>query len=657
VDALTAFLALTRRAVIFSPRNDTKYFHSSDSILPAEAKPPPSIRSYLGSDQSSHDSPCLSRSSQPRLSDTSSLVRSILKTKVSEIRIAASVEEGTLNNKEAARLLVSGKRPRLIARDSFQLAMIRKAAGDDVTGLGGKAQEGDDVPGSDDSLASDDSLEKMRGGGEGSSSDEEEEAVEEEGALTTGSLVFIILDGAEDLLTLEEAYNTLTLRLRSRLSKNPASPGLLTSGTENIRITLQPIRDEAPAMVRAMQRDLQRLLGKVPKSEILTSEADSSPFRGLMPLRDSTPTNRDPLTPSPTPGPRGSRKSLDMSARQGYSESEVRYRREASGVGAAALRFLAFVYSTPELYRCFTEADLSSLLDQMLTIPRSPRLPTPNPKRTYYLSILAISQMKIPSGCVQPAHDKIVRGVERAINDALGNSPVSGGKEGNNQTKKEGFLAIINLLSTYPSIFFQHYNELLAPCLKAMTSPIPIIRSKATAAVAAFASAKISLLSTLQATAMRERDAASRDAWLKARTTASRCEAFVLSHLRGGLRLPGKAFPVYGANGEKKTELSALEQIMKDTIGQNSEAPWACTAWAAVVTLLGGVYGSCGLAHGLDHIMNVSFLHEEEFVHSLINAALTPTFEQPRATAACPSRLEPRRSRLPLLGSWRVGDG
>jgi hypothetical protein len=529
-------------------------------------------------------------------------VRSILKTKISEIRIASSVEEGTLNNKEAARLLVSGKRPKLLARDSFQLAMMRRAASEGVSGLEGKGKgkEIEDAPGSDDSASSDDSLEKERGANaarEGSS-DEEEETVEEDGALSTGSLISIILNGAEDLLTLEEAYSTLGLRLRSRFTEKTASPKRPTNTEENIRIAIQPIRDEAPAMVRAIQRDLQRLMGKVPNSEVPSSDADSSPFRGLMPLQDSTPINRHRLTPSPTPAPQGQKQILTRPARQGYTESEVRYRREASGVGAAALRFLAYVFHTPQLYRCFTEADLSALLDQVMTIPRTPRLPTPNPKRSYYLSIFVLAQMNVPAACVQPAKDKIARAVESAINDTIGNAQ--------SQTKKEGFQAVINLLSTYPAIFVQHYSDFLPACLKAMSSPIEPVRQKASAAAACFAKAKLTVLSDLQAAVAKEgRNAASCETWQKARVAAAKSEIFVVSHLRSALRIPGKATPVYGSNGEKKTEASALEQVFKDAIGQNNDVAWACGAWAIIASLLGSAYGSSGLAVGFDHIMEV----------------------------------------------------
>ncbi len=521
-----------------------------------------------------------------------------------EIRLAASAEEGTLNNKEAARLLVSGTRPKLMARDSFQLAMMRKAGGDEGKG---KTPQLEDAPGSDDSTSSEEN-EDREAVAEGSSEDEEE--AEMDGALGTGSLVSIILDGAEDLLTLEEAYNTLTYRLRQRIPTDPTAE-LSEDHRGDIRIATKALRDEAPAMVRAMQRDLQRLMGKVPNPEVGSSEAEGSPFRTLAPLHDSTPINgQSRFTVSPSP---------NAVFRQGYTESEVRYRRESSGVGAAALRFLAFTFHAPHLFTCFSEADLQALLEQVMIIPRTPRLPTPNPKRTYYLSILIISQMKVPGVCVQPIKDKIVRAVETAINDSLASSTM-GAKEGPSQIRKEGFQAATNLVSSYPTIFFQHYSDLLPGCLRALSSPQSLFRNKASAAVAAFAAAKFSILADLQ-----DRLPEQREAWIRTKAMAQKSEFFVISHLKGALRSPGKSSTIYGHNGEKKTECTALEQIFKDTVGSATDVHWACATWAVIVSLMGSGYSSSGLASSFDHIMDVSSVQVDENSADKLQRSLQPS--------------------------------
>lgn len=558
---------MERRAVNFSPCNHTKIFNSDDSILPCNENPP-SIRSYehAQSDLSSPSSsatPLLFRSTPPPSSDASTPRGILRKRRIDEIRIASSVEEGTMRNKEAARLLVTGTRPRLLARDSFQLAMIRRAAGD-VQGDGEKPEE---VPGSDDSTSSEDMAEQ----GEEEGSEEEEEQVEQDGALATASLVGIILDGAEDLLTLEEAYNTLTVRLQQHLPSSPSEAVL-----DDIKIATRPLRDEAPAMVRAIQRDLNRLLGKLPGSP-----DSSSPFRALQPLQDSTPVNRSRFTPSPTP-PNKSPK-----ARQGYTESEVRYRRESSGVGGAVLRFLGLAFQISHLYTCFSEADLQAILDLVVSILRTPRLPTPNPKRTYYLALMVIAGMQIPQASVAPLQEKISRALDCALNDNLGIPKTPGAKD-TGPIKKCAFQAVVNLLNTYSSTFFPHFADLLPPCLKSLVSPQPLIRAKAAAAVAAFAYAKYSLWSqTLD-----------RQAFIKLKATAQRLEVFTISHFKSPIR--GKML----SSGEKRTEWSVLEQVLKDTV--TTDVYWACATWSIIVSLIGSSYASSGLSSSIDYIMDVS---------------------------------------------------
>ncbi|RXK36174.1 hypothetical protein M231_06579 [Tremella mesenterica] len=601
-----------KKAVFFSPRNDTKTFNANDIIY--QPSNPPSIRSYR--DQIPSDSPTSSSSPSSPLPTEP---RSILKSRCSEIRVAASVEEGTLNNKEAARLVVCGKRPKLLTRDSFQLAMIRKAAADSPRSTSnlqkGSKTDGDsinpseEIPGSDDSVMSDGddtkSVEKEN------DSSEEEEPIEEDGALATSSLVEIILDGAEDLLTLEEAYTTLTMRLRQRMVK-PSTP-ISSKKSQNIpdsrQIQIQdfdidsdalrfirPIRDEVPAMVRALQRDLQRLLGKVPNGDTTSNDGSSSPFRSinpLLPIRTSTPNRMQP-TPSPTP-----------KTRQGFSEAEVRYRREASGVGSAALRLLALIFTTKELYSCFSEADLQALLEHVLIIPRTPKMPTPNPKRTYYLAIVVLAQMRIPQSSVQPTKDKVVRAVEAALEESF--SLTNGvGEKGISLAKKESFSAVVNLISNYPSIFYQHYSELLPVCIHELSSTNILIRNKAASVISAFAAAKLNLLSEARTKVVTQQDGPSKDSFLKLRAMIQKSEFFVVAQLKTARKDPSRPGVLYSHSGERRTEWSALEQMLKDTVSNNHQAGWACSTWAGLVTLMGGAYNSSGLARDFDHIIDRS---------------------------------------------------
>lgn len=606
--SLTTIASSSRRGVNFSPQPDTRYFDSAECILPEKSLPPPSIRSYADTPSSS-PAPTSSPSFRSTPLFCVDSPRSILKQRMQEIRIAKSVEEGTLNNREAARLLVTGRRPGLVARDSFQIAMLRKGA-DEVALKTGSIRKGtDDLPGSDDSAASDD-LPGQPGNVQeenASGSDEEEEEVEQDGALATGSLVNIILNGAEDLLTLEEAYKTLTLRLKHRIPfGDDEEDDLMDVTSDDISIAMRPLRDEAPAMVRALQRDVQRLLGKVPLSEDSSPDRSSSPFRSLMPLHDSTPINQKtsylPSPPLTTSGSDGI-KSPNKPTRQGYSESEVRYRREASGVGQAAMGFLALALHTRHIFSCFTDADIQALLDLILVIPRTPHLPTPNPKRTYFTAVCVLSNMKVPAACVNPIKDKIARAIETMTSDTFG----SGGSVSKDANfKKEVYSAIVNLVSTYPSLFFPFTAELLAPCLRSLCSQAAVVRNRAAAAVLAFASAKSEIQKAARERVEVEKNTAAKAEWIRLRTAVNKSEIFVTNFLRRTRALPGKPGSTYGPNGEKRTEWTAIERLIKDKLA--SDVYWTCGLWAALVSLIGSQYSTSGLSSSMDYLMDVSFL-------------------------------------------------
>jgi len=495
---------------------------------------------------------------------------------------------------------------------------MRSAAAESLDKEKGKALP-EDLPASDDSASSDIAQEEAVKDG----SSEVEEELEEAGSLGQTSLVGIILDGAEDLLTLEEAYSVLNTNLRARIPTDVSDSDIPAAIRDQILNAVTPIRDEAPAMICAMKRDLLRLLGKVPKTEVAPSEAESSPFRGLMPLSDPVTTPRGRFTPSPTPGPPSARMGGETPSKKGYNEAEVRYRREAAGVGAATLRFLALVFHVPALFGCFSDTDLASLLDLVITILRTPALPTPNPKRTYYNALTVVAGMRVPSASVLPVKDKIARTMESALADGLGlmTSSSPNGKDSNGQLKKESFSAAINLYSTYPSLFLPHYAELLPPCLRGLHSTSATIRTKSAAVVAAAASAKLNLLA----------DFASPD-WSRDKSIAHKLELFVISHFKGIVRKSGTA--VYGTTGERKTEWHELERVFKETVGSATEVQWACATWAIIVSLMGSSYANSNLAPAFDHIMDVSDVTPLKLI-----SAISATFHQYRTTSPRPSRL------------------
>jgi len=478
-----------------------------------------------------------------------------------------------------------------------------RSSGDGPVDLKGKGKErardesmrgSDEVNGFDGTMEVDGDGKRERDG----ESDEEEEEIEAEGALMTESLVDIILNGAEDLLSLEEAYITLCLRLKTKFGPETSSDNAL-SNDEGIRIAIQPIRDEAPAIVRALQRDLARLLGKFPSAERSSSplERESSPFAHILPLQDVTPTRRQ--TSSPTPG--SSRRS-----RSGFTEAEVRYRREASGVGQAALKFLALVFNKQQLYSCFSDADLTALLDQVLAIPRTPKMPTPNPKRTYVAAITVLAHIKIPSADVLPCKEKIIRVLESAVADGLGKGNFATGGADIVPTRKPGLIAVANIVSTYPLLFVPHYADLLPAALRDLYHKSPDIRGKAAAVCTAFATAKYGLVSGAADALERSPSAQTKEDWQKMKLLAQRLEISAVSHLKSFVKVPGQAGPTYGRTGERKTEATTIESLFRDTIGSAEGVLWACATYSALISLMGAVYPASGHTSTFTYIMEVS---------------------------------------------------
>ncbi|WVN90607.1 uncharacterized protein L203_105848 [Cryptococcus depauperatus CBS 7841] len=581
--------AVGRRTVNFSPKNDTKYFDSDECPSPV----PTAELAFLSNNQPLSDSasPQGTPTRQSRCQG-SPMMRSILKSRAEQILIAETVEEGTLNNREPARLVISGKRPSLVARDSIEFAMVIATA-ESSSNHDRKGKDNVNEVSSSDGVASSDSSSNAQGDSDNEKSDE----MEKDGALATESLVDIILNGTEDLLTLEEAYNILTLRLRQRI---PVDEDVVLTPLEedDIRAATQPIRDEAPAMVRAMQRDILRLLGKPPSSEPAMNHLETPPFRDLIPLSPLDQSDR--LSP-PLTDTISSPKSPSKTPRQGYTESEIRYRREAAGVGAAVLRLLAFTFHSPQLYSCFSDVDLQTLLNQVLCITRVSKLPTPNPKKTCFLCIVLLGQMRLPAAVIGPLKEKVVKALVKAVMEEfrLKSSGTLSDKSGPNGTRRDGLNAIQRLLTIYPTLFFPFYAELLPGCIKAAYNPSLLIRFRAGAALCAFARAKITCSEQAQ-------ESGSQVEWAAARIVNQKAEFFVISHLKSCYINANTTAPTYGKDGKKQTEWSQLEEKLKIGVGEQKEVHWACSTWASIVTLIGSAYAQSSLSWNLEYIMDRS---------------------------------------------------
>lgn len=543
-----------------------------DAPIAPDSAPPPSIRSY--NSPAATSSPLPSSSSERGSSPCT--IRPILKPNdPASIRIARTVREGSWANREPARNLVAGNRPRGSTRGSSALAQLCDTAEDGVAGR--QPPSDDDVPGSDDSNPGEAQGEDANSGGE--SSDEEPEEVE---CLHPTSLVSVILEGAEDLLTLEEAYSTLTLKVREVLyGIGPLSQ----SAERQLRSVAEPIAEEAPALVRAITRDLRRLMGKVPHSE---QSISSTPFRGLQP---ETRPSHFPPSPGSTP------------TKKGYSAAEIRYRRETSSVGAAVLRFLAALFNSPRLFCAFTEADLTALLEQVVMIPRTPVLPTPTPKRTYSTALVVLTHLRFPVEWVKPIKDKMIGALDSAWN-TLGNGGPPYAFKDSVAVKKEAFLVLSQLIRTYPTIMIPAFASYIPGCLRELASKNEGIRRSASAALSSFVKLRFQMLADAEL-AVRFDD--KQEEWEEMRTLVHRTELHAVNFLKG----PTKSSPkrLFEENGERRTvttEWGCLEAAFKALIGKQEDVAWACSTWAMLTSLMGKLYNTFPLTLQMDHIMDVS---------------------------------------------------
>lgn len=605
-----------RRGVTFSPNNETKLFLKDMPIVVPDSAPPPSIRSYASPTATS--SPSLGSSSSERGSSPSS-IRPILKPiDRSTIRVARTLREGSWANKEPARRLVAGNRARGMGRGaSSSLAQLCDTAEDGVAAR--IPPSDDDVPGSDDS-----NPEAQGENGSNDSSDEEPEEIE---CLHPTSLVHVIMDGSEDLLTLEEAYCTLTLKVREVLfNLGPVS----RSAQAQLDAVVEPIAEEAPSLFRAITRDLSRLVGKVPEAE---QSASSTPFRGLLP--ETRPT----ILP-PSPG--------DTPTRKGYSSAEIRYRREASSVGAAALRFFAAVSSSPRLFEVFAPGDLTKLLDQVLMLIRTPVLPTPCPKRTYTTALTVLSHIRFPLHLISPSATKILDALNCAWN-TLGNGGPPYAFKDPISVRRDAFAALIHLLHTYPETIFDGYQQYLQSCLRSMSSMNDGLRRSASSALSCFVKTRFQLVSAAEIAVRFDRNDETVKNWDEMRVKVRRTELhtvhFLKSTVRGPAKLAGKHY--CDAKEQKPSEWGLLEATFKALIGKQEDVAWGCSSWACIATLLGSHYNSFPHSGSLDHIMDVSF--------APCMIELTLAFSS-AISQLCPSssRLRCMAARDPLLPSCRI---
>lgn len=502
-----------------------------------------------------------------------SIVKSILKRHPSAtpIRIAESVEQGTRENTEEARARSGSPRPGLVKVDSFVLAGKTRSTGRVVTGNAVGAEE---APGSDETVSEEgeEAHEKEKqevgsgaGGGTcGEASGSGATARPESGSNSVDSLLDIIIHEADDLLTVEDAYSLLQVRYRSLFAAMAATPS-----TDKVELdsALESFRIQSSDIFRAFLRDITRLVG-TPITAIPAPLLDSSPppTEHLDPTRtvvtpspspdgnhrlanytrrgkQPTPVARAPA--SPTLGIRRSSGNPSASPKptlQGYSEAEVRYRRALAGVGQASLRFLAFVLHRAELHRCMSDADVTELIRAVLVIPTTPKLYTPNPKKSYALAMYSLCHLQVPIACIQPIKDKFMQVITYGLGDGGVKCWGAGagkheGEGGNVKARLECFAAMANAHVQYPSLFVPRHKEYLPLIFTALIDGQAGMKARAGMALCGFVKGRMNWLretdkavkdcqaaDDVQEEGGKARLDAAVEAWKKARKVAQESE-------------------------------------------------------------------------------------------------------------------------------------
>ncbi|KAF8502333.1 hypothetical protein F5888DRAFT_1800813 [Russula emetica] len=145
--------------------------------------------------------------------------------------------------------------------------------------------------------------------------------------------------------------------------------------------------------------------------------APSSEFNPSLPLLDPPPARRC-----------------------GMDEEQVKYARNLVTVSHAVIKFLGLVFTLPAVYGLFDDQDLGFMVTQVLAIPLTPELPTPNSRKTCALVIWLLQTQRLPA-------DGELR------------------KEGKKGSVSNGMKAIHNLSIHEPFIFVPAFTELLPSVL------------------------------------------------------------------------------------------------------------------------------------------------------------------------------------------------
>ncbi|KAJ6508515.1 hypothetical protein C8R45DRAFT_967683 [Mycena sanguinolenta] len=265
-----------------------------------------------------------------------------------------------------------------------------------------------------------------------------------------------IVHASASLDDLIRAYSVLAARIRAHIT--------LTTDSSASYPLLEPLRKNRGALEEAIVRDLGRCL-----IDPETMAHDQTPEDQE---EEACLKEQPVLLPSPQSSPKKKKK--------GTTAKKAKYGRDLCTTSHSVIKLLAVVFTLPAVYGVFTVPQLRSILTQVLAIPLSDELPTPNSRKTYALSIWLLQTQRLSSAVLENAADRIVFALRRGIEGELG-------KEGKKGSASDGLKAIHDLSIYQPSIFVPRFEALLPSVLTSLLALTAGIRVQACHALGGFA--------------------------------------------------------------------------------------------------------------------------------------------------------------------------
>lgn len=335
-----------------------------------------------------------------------------------------------------------------------------------------------------------------------------------------------------------------------------------------------------------------------------------------------------------------------------------------AGVGQEALKFLALVFYRTELFSLFTDADLTSLLATVLSIPNTLKLYTPNPKKSYAFAIYALANIQLPADCVRPLKKEIQRALSNAVGDVAlhhwgGGPGKAEGGGGNVKARTEGFAAIRQLMTFYAEDFALELTPFLEAILKGICDPPQgtpqTTRVSATRALLACLQARMDWQDTVvsqlegikrmldtvdgedEETALKEeqRFLIKRFEGIR-KAVQDSSNKVAVSLLRRVVDSPLTPLPQqllkakpprHHGSPTPPSARSLWAKLLRVLDGAMEAAPeWACATWAALVTLMGEAYMLPEFWKEINRIVLVRYPHWGRGVRRLC----LPTASYPR---------------------------